>query len=243
MKNTLSKATIFFCLLSIAACEQDNEPEPTQDEEGYVQGIVKDTQGKPIEGAHIVIDNTLIYDSNLTVATDEQGVYKIKLPGHFTWMAYAQLQQPYHGETFVLDLNPDNAQGFTSQGAIRNFEWKLNGKRPGGPSTGYYGGLITFDAYPGIWDVDNKAIEFILTPVGPLIDGTLGQVLKLSAADGYQLLDIPIGRYSITASYQGVALKLRQWNTDHVFSSVLEIDFQSQVEAHCYNCVKLEYNK
>ncbi len=234
---------IVCCLLVFAGCEQDGEHEPIQEEEGYVQGTVKDTQGKPIAGAQIVIDNTLIYDSNLTTTTDEQGVYKIKLPGSFTWMAYAQLRQSYHGETFVLDLHPDKAEGFTSEGAIRNFEWKLSGKRPGGSSTGYYGGLLTFDAYPGIWDVDNKAIEFTLTPIGPLIDGTSGQVLKIRAEDGYQLLDIPIGRYTISAAYQGVALSLRQWNTDDAFAAALEINFQPTIEPHCYNCVKLEYNK
>jgi hypothetical protein len=241
IRISTNRAINLFCWLSLAACANDSEPKAR--ESGYVQGTVNDTQGKPLAGVDITIDNTLVYNSNLKTTTDSKGEYQIKLPGNFTWMAYAQIQKSYHGKTYLLDLHPENSEGFTSEGALRNFKWMLSGKKPGNASTGYYGGLITFDAFPGIWDVDDKAIVFTLTPVGNLIDGTSGQVLQLTSEDGYRLVSIPIGRYTLTASYKGSSLKLRNWNTSEAFVSSLQVDFQPHIPQQCDNCVKIEYNK
>jgi hypothetical protein len=90
---------------------------------------------------------------------------------------------------------------------------------------------------------DRKAIEFTLTPVGALIDGSTGQTLKVKSTDGFNLYDIPMGRYSISASFNGTPLKLRRWNTNDSFVTSLQADFQPQIAQQCNNCIKLEYTK
>jgi hypothetical protein len=242
MKNLLINAMCFLAI-SMVACKKDDTNKPTQEESGFVKGVVTDTQGKPLSGAEITIDNTLLYNSNLVATTDSKGEYKIKLSGSFTWMGYGQIQKPYNGKTYTLDLHSQTPEGFTSEGGVRNFEWKLTGKRPGSESTGYYGGTLTFDNFPGVYEVDKKAIEFTLTPEGTLIDGSVGQTLKVKSTDGYNIYDIPMGRYTISASFNGTPLKLSRWNTDEPFVTSLLVDFQPQIAQQCNNCIKLVYNK
>jgi hypothetical protein len=243
MKKLVIKALCFYCLFTISACEKDEENKPKAEETGFIKGVVTDTQGRPMAGAEITIDNTLFYNSNLITTTDSKGEYKVKLSGSFTWKGYGQIQKSYNEKIYTLDLHPQNPEGFTSEGGVRNFQWQLKGKRPGSESTGYYGGTITFDNFPGVYEVDRKAIEFTLTPVGPLIDGSAGQTLKIKSSDGFNLYDVPIGRYTLSASFNGSALKLRRWNTTDAFVTSLQVDFQPQIAQQCNNCIKLEYNK
>jgi hypothetical protein len=59
-------------------------------------------------------------------------------------------------------------------------------------------------------------IELILSPVGPLIDGSPGQVITLlgSAIDrgGYGLENVPVGKYKATTSYCVADMKLNTLN-------------------------------
>src|SRR5690606_1252525 len=130
--------------------------------------------------------------------------------------------------------------GFGGEGAVRNFEWRLTGKRPE-PLSGEYGGLVTFDSYPGVY-IDDKQIEFTFTPLTPLIDGSTGTTLQLKSPDGYTLKDIPMGRYEVTARYQGKSVKLRKWNTDDTFQEKFILDFEPEIYAQRDNCAMLEYN-
>src|SRR5690606_6522978 len=82
---------------------------------------------------------------------------------------------------------------------------KLEGRDPVN-GLSFYGGLIRVaeeydDNYPNL---DLKDVELILTPDGPLIDGSEGKTLKLHTNDKYwdqyhEIKDIPIGRYRVTA--------------------------------------------
>lgn len=218
-------ALFFKCLAVIllsSSCKKDPKEEgpgggndPGTVTKGYVKGKVTDTQGRPVKGVSIIIDNTLIPNSNLVGITGDDGTYSIQLR-NFTWQAYAEKNVTYNGQTYKIHYHPDNNDGFNQEGAIRNFQWKLKGERP--DQLGYYGGTIMIDKHVLSEVYDSENIEFTLTPAGPLIDGSTGQVIKMRHGQPTtptygKLVDIPIGTYTMTASYKGagsnVAIKLR----------------------------------
>ncbi|MBO9636516.1 MAG: carboxypeptidase regulatory-like domain-containing protein, partial [Chitinophagaceae bacterium] len=166
-------ACIAGSLLLILACsnkETDDGPE-----KGYATGTVTDTQGKPIAGAEVVIDNTMIYNSNLLTNSDAQGRYKVKLNGNFTWAASASFKKNYNGKKYQFQLASDNDNGFTSDGAVRNFSWKLTGQRPESSSS-FYGSWIQLQSSFGS-TIPAEEVDFILSPDGPLVDGSTGQAI------------------------------------------------------------------
>jgi hypothetical protein len=217
---------------------------------GYVKGKVTDTQGKPVKGATIIIDNTLIYNSNQQGVTDANGNYSIRLT-NFTWQAYAEKEVSYNGQTYKINYHPDNNDGFSQEGAIRNFQWKLTGQRPG--QTGFYGGTIMIDKHVLSEVYDSENIEFTLTPAGNLIDNSTGQVIRKKhgqpTTNTYgKLVDIPIGRYTVTATYNGtagnVAIQLRDKghfpNGPFAASITLDIDANTN---HGNNMAFIDYTE
>lgn len=129
-----------------------------------------------------------------------QGHYSIALPRDQigTWRAGGRFKTKYNGEWYDLGLAADNDAAFaTDAGAVRNFTLKISGERPGG---GYYGGTVWpyFSSRSGNFDIER--VEYTLTPIGPLIDGSAGQPLKLMP-DEQPTVDVPIGRYKVTARY------------------------------------------
>lgn len=51
-----------------------------------------------------------------------------------------------------------------------------------------------------------------------------------------------MGRYEVTARYQGKSVKLRKWNTDDTFQEKFILDFEPEIYAQRDNCAMLEYN-
>lgn len=253
MKKIFLRIPLLLLALQILTnCSKDDKPEPDmpepEPEKGYVTGKVVDTKGKPLSGVEIVIDNTYLYNSNLVGATDEEGNYKIKLSAG-TFFAYAEFRKNYNGKTYEIELHPETNEGFAQDGALRNFQWKMTGKKPG-TSSDYYGGMIELNSAIGSMIADPENIEFTLTPVGVLIDGSEGSVIKMKPGqprtDSYsKLLDIPIGKYKITAHYQGelgdFPLKLRNdSDSNSSFANTLEFDFEPQT-SFCFDCAVIEY--
>jgi hypothetical protein len=230
-------------LITLTAChKKDDNTNTTGDENGYVTGVVTDTKGQPISGAGIVIDNTLIYNSNLITVSDANGKYKVKLSGSFTWMAYATFNKSYNGKTYKYDLHPEKDEGFTSDGAVRNFSWKIAGNKPG--STGYYGGMIQLQSAIGS-PVMAEDVDFILTPDGPLIDGSAGQTLTLRggpprSATYFKLADVPLGRYKVKAKYNGQFLNLLNTTTNQS-GTELVLNFEPEISGYCTNCAVIQY--
>lgn len=185
-------------LPALTACGTD-APAARQ-ETGYATGLVMDTNGKPVAGARILLDNTVFYASYINGSTGADGTYRLKVqPG--AWRAYATIQKEYNGRTYSLDLHPDSADSFDDSGAVRNFTWKLEGRKPDN-NWGYYGGLVKVFNEPGFYEMEN--VEITLEPAGPLIDGSEGRTLVLRLGDNYwrdlaYLEDIPIGRYTASA--------------------------------------------
>jgi hypothetical protein len=237
---------------SLLACKDeggDGNPPPGA-EKGYVVGRVVDTAGKPLAGVRITIDSTIYYNTVVSGSTDADGRYKLKVD-QGSWRAYARMQREYNGRTYTIDLHPDNPDSFTGEGAVRNFEWRLRGKKPI-PLTGTYGGLVTMGGDPnGMTIVELDTIEWTFTPVGPLIDGsTIQPFTARSGAPQTELYskieDLPIGRYSITARHTPpgeapTALKVRLYGRGEWGSSVVA-DFEPEANS-CSNCMDLQFQK
>ncbi|TJZ62895.1 carboxypeptidase regulatory-like domain-containing protein [Sphingobacterium olei] len=227
-------------LLGIVLLNMACSGDTVADKFGVVSGKTLDGSGKPLAGVTILIDNSIFFNSHLSTRSDVNGSYMVTVPTG-AWYAFAQLKVIYNNLEYQLYLHPDNPSGFGGEGAIRNFSWKLTGEKPA-PLSGYYGGLVTIDNFPGVY-LENDLIEFHFTAEGNLVDGSPGQVLTRKTSDGNQIQDIPIGRYTVTAHYKTEKLKLRRWNSDDVFQESLTFDFQPQIAGQCDNCFKLEYNK
>ncbi|WP_266368718.1 carboxypeptidase-like regulatory domain-containing protein [Tellurirhabdus rosea] len=236
-------------LLLLSACEV-TEPGPGTDsgnpQSGYVTGKVTGAGGKALSGINVFFDNTLYYNSGFSATTDAAGNYKVKAqPGAFR--GYARMSHRYNGQTYRIDLHPDKYDSFGEEGAVRNFSWRLTGERPSNPDT-FYGGTayLYANADSEVYDVEN--IEFTFTPVGPLIDGSTGKTLvRKSGAPRTKLyakiVDIPIGRYKITAVHKPTGRRLRlQASYDQPLAESLTQDFYGDDSpTFCNDCMRIEY--
>lgn len=235
-------------LVTMTSCKKNdsaNNGEPAA-EKGFATGKVVDTKGKPLANVNITIENVLPGASNSYLGTtNEQGLYKIKIGKVGQYHASAYYDVAYNGISYSLPMHSDNDEVFSNEGAITNFQWKLSGKMYSG---GHYGSSITLNAdlYLEIEDYHN--IEYTLTPVGKLIDGSEGKVLTLHSGlpttESYlKLLDIPIGRYTLTAVYvkngtrRPMKLKLTD-NYQGAYQSSLTINFP----AFFYEGVAVQFN-
>lgn len=227
--------------VSIACNASPKNTESIIEQRGFVSGKVTDSQGNPLQGVKIIVDHGLFFNTNLTTSTDAEGRYRVKVPAG-AWFAFAQLKKTYNGKTYSFYLKPDNSDSFGNEGAVRNFIWMLTGKTEEPLAKGFFGGSVTFEENPRSRTImDTDEIDFVLTPVGKLIDGSEGKTLKLRTENKDRILkDIPIGRYEISASYQGTPLELRKWGTSDKFVKTLIMDFEPET-GDCFNCFSLQY--
>lgn len=228
-KTMLLLATL--ALPGLPACGRHDGSTVIATETGYATGKVVDTRGEPVAGAKILLDNSVYYASYIHGSTREDGSYRIKLqPG--AWKADASLEREYNGRTYTLELHPDNVDSFDESGAVRNFVWKLEGRTPDN-DYGYYGGFIQLSTDLDFHE-DMADIQLTLTPAGPLIDGSEGRTLQLRLhdhywVDRYQVEDVPIGRYRVTAILRGDGgdrpLRIQDWHTKDDFVAEFRLDF------------------
>lgn len=244
--------------LSLAACSTAGNPAPTPNpgtggdnpppssnvQPFVAKGRVLDTHGKPLAGAKVMLDNTILYNSGQSVTTGPDGMYEFKLE-YGSWRVLAQVTREYHGRKFKLDLHPDTYDSFAGpDGAVRNFVWKLSGEQPE-PAVGYYGGSVYIRHDPNTEFYDIYGIEFTLTPQGPLIDGSEGSVIKgkpggPNTKSYDRIEDVPIGRYTITGTYlpTGQAVLIRPVNQGEYATSVTA-DFEEELN-YCRICMSFE---
>jgi hypothetical protein len=237
IKFFLITSLIMFSMILLASCDEAGTNPENGAEIGYVSGKVVDTQGKPIRGAEVVIDNTMIYNSTLVSSTDANGNYKVKLPKVGTFSASASIKRNLNGKTYTLALHPNDDEILSVDGGVRNFEWKLTGAM-GSEMQGHYGGTVSVNKYvmSGIYDSEN--IEFTLVPKGNLIDGSTGKTLVLRhgkphTQDYGYLRDIPLGRYQMTAVYKGngqsLPLKIGgQFDERSEYQTSYQLDFEPE---------------
>ncbi len=248
MKKLLRFYLISQLLLLASSCIEE-EAETPQAETGYATGRVVDTQGHPIAGASIFVDNTIFFNSGMSATTDAQGNYKIKT-SIGSWRTYAQIEKEYNGHHFVIDLHPDKADSFAGEeGAVRNFQWKLTGENPMNPGT-FYGGFVYLYRDPDseMYDVEN--IDFTFTPVGTAIDGsTLSPFTSRCGAprtDYYSKIpDVPIGRYTVTATHAPTQTQLQvRHGIEGTYGMEVTLDFYGETSpGACNNCMYIEYKE
>jgi hypothetical protein len=172
-----------------------------------VTGVVLDTQGQPLEGAIVRLYQDFV-SGRTEVTTGPDGRYTASSSVQNAAASYkieAYLEVDYNGQTICPRLalpNPNDYTSFTlDQGAERNFQWQLTGQIGNYPT--YFGGTISLWNSYAFYD-RAKAVEFTLTPMGPLVDGSEGsvivqEVLLEAPADDDALHDIPIGSYTLQA--------------------------------------------
>src|SRR5687768_2065357 len=180
MKNIIVSIITGSCLF-MTACKKTNATDAGGDnEKGRVKGRVVDTKGNPIANAKVVIENTVLYASYVYATTDADGFYNTTVPNG-SWKAAVQIEKQYLGVHYKFDLHPDNDNPFSgSESAIRNFNWKLAGAKPGG--NGYYGGYVMLYSEPGS-SFEISDVELTLIPDGTLVDGTTGQSIIKKTID------------------------------------------------------------
>lgn len=211
-------------MLCTACTKTGDEPTPgtlPPSARGIANGTVKYSNGNPIANAQVVIENTVLYNSYVYATTDEQGVYRKAVPAG-SWKPSVVITKDFMNHSYSFDLHPDNAEPFAgTSGGTRNFTWKLSGAKPGG---GYYGANVGVYGEPGdVLSMDE--VELTLTPDGPLVDGSQGQIITRSLMDigGGEdgIRDVPIGRYTITAKNKSTnqPLQIRKRNTGEYASS------------------------
>ncbi|RAJ90028.1 hypothetical protein LX87_05554 [Larkinella arboricola] len=199
----------------LTSCTESNEdpaPGPSRPvQAGYVVGKATDAQNKPLANVEVIAYNTLT-NSTIGGRTDAQGNYRIKLENLGTWYVKGTATLNYDGGHYALRMHVVDPITFThSQGAVQNMVLKASGERTGMyGEDGYYGAKITVlpDMTGDFYDADNAQLTF--EPIGPLIDGSMGQTL-ICKPDNIYIYDIPVGKYKITATYQptGQPLLLR----------------------------------
>jgi hypothetical protein len=174
-----------------------------------VKGRVVNSEGTPIKGAWITIDNQLLYDSNLQAKTDDNGRYRIALPkAATTYMAYADFKTVYEGVEHSVELTADDNSPFAGNtGAIRNFTVKLNSSTGTGGSGEvlFYMMDLIHPLNPIAEPPDRDDVTITLEPVGTMMDGTVGGPKLVSKGsrnnNGYGVHNVPIGQYRVSAVY------------------------------------------
>ncbi|RFS17799.1 carboxypeptidase-like regulatory domain-containing protein [Emticicia sp. C21] len=231
------------CTLSVGQIEPD--PDLGVEQSGYLIGKVTDPSGKPLSKATIYTNNTVIKDRGAETTSAGDGSYKIAMvAGLGQWIAKGYILKQYNGRVYKLLLDPENDDSFTQEEKpVRNFQWKLQGHVPDLSLNLYYGGSAELYKDPNVEDMnDTENVEFTFQPDGALIDGSQGKTLKLRGGKAgtqnrNRLVDIPIGRYKVSAVYlpTGKALKVKDaWNDDPYASSAI-IEFHGTEESYRAN--------
>jgi len=244
----LRYAGVALALALAAGCSNDAKGAP-KIRPGYITGMVVDTQGRPLPNVQVSIYGTTFAQGQRTsfeTITKADGSYSLRVPdGRYS--AKASMTRDYNGHRYGFILAPVNGnpdfEVDSSEGGSIDFAWRIAGLSaysapPGKDYTDFYGasinmsycglpakaycdekyGEIVADAVPG-----GAIVTFTLTPKGPLVDGSAGEVKRLtfeapplradypSPGGGGRLIlrpsyhsfgwhDIPLGVYELTAT-------------------------------------------
>ncbi|TKC07470.1 carboxypeptidase-like regulatory domain-containing protein [Pedobacter frigoris] len=215
-------------IISVSACSCKKNEAGTQ--QGYATGKITDTKGQPIPGVEVAIENTLVgYHSTANGVTDSKGLYKIKVSNVGTFHASAYLNKTFNGKQYKLELHCDDNDAFGNEGAVRDFQWRLTGEKPVALD-GYYGSTIELYNEPGYY-INEANITLTLIPIGNLIDGSAGTTLtKRPIVTSYGMVhDIPLGKYTVSATYNGVPLRLKKLDSNQAYSNTMSIEFEQYI--------------
>ena len=204
--------------------EQPAAPATQAETGGVISGTVTDAQVHPLRNVEVhartpaeIAGRPL---ARYLAQSDEQGTYSMEVSS-YPYRLSAYIKVLYRGKQWKRQLHPtdDSADIVTPKGHIsKDFRWQLSGLVPGQDPEGYtsyYGGYIQLQwgensSNPSLLSPES-IVQVTLTPTSPLIDGSIGKVLKLKRTiiaptirEGpldktCYLHDIPIGSYRATA--------------------------------------------
>lgn len=187
-----------------------------------------------------MVDDARRDDAALVGTTDELGAYEIDVPDG-SWQVWATHTPTWLGRTFALPLHPLDDTPFDAEvGAVRDFEWRLEGPLPA-PLVGTYGGsvhVLTDGAA-----VLPEDLELTLEPIGELIDGSVGALLVRSPDATGRIEDVPLGQYRISAVDRRRAspMVLRLEADERPFQDEVVAVFEPVWEDdRCTDCLRLE---
>lgn len=166
---------------------------------GVVTGVALDTHGQPIAGARIWV-RPAVTTGLLQATTGGDGRYRVQGPSNIPYNAYAWTTVQYRGKSVCLRLASTNAADYDAfvptNGVVRNFRLQLTGPIEPGSDNLFGGELRLFvPATPA-----GMSLMVTLTPDGPLVDGSTGQVLTFDARE-LLLRGIPVGVYKASAAF------------------------------------------
>ena len=184
-----------------------------------VEGTVRTTDGRPVPGATIRIAGATGAGRGTTrnATTDEEGRYRLAVPrGHYDVDGFADLQfedQTYR-ELWLDRTNDGCGREMSDRGIERHFVLRVSGPKrcTTNDENAWHGGDITLAPRE---IPDDAVVTFMLTPVGPLADGTQGEMLthtrtsaalhRTRAATAEEMAyipDVPLGRWRVSAAVE-----------------------------------------
>jgi hypothetical protein len=170
-----------------------------------VRGIALDTRGQPIAGATVWLQPALT-TGLVRTRTGADGRYEVRgLVSWFPYYAKAWADVTYHGRRYCVRLGMPNAADYDAfvpdPGAVRDFRWQLQGPIGDGAHDEMFGGEVRLFAYGEFAEGDR--LELQLTPDGPLVDGSAGQVITRQVVPNDIVRGIPHGVYTARATLLG----------------------------------------
>lgn len=220
-----------------------------QAEPNVAKGRVTNSAGEPIAGAVVDLKNTLFYGSSVEVKTKKDGTYRAEL-ARGTWHVTAHVNVTYNKQKYRIDLCPDSDDDFANtDGVVRGFTLKLTGEKENGLGT--YGFPVIVYNVPGDYSFQETDVELTLTPDGPLVDGSKGQVITgkcVHTPDGTAIKDVPMGRYKVKARVvekgkSAEPMRVRVRNKDQEFVDEVTADFESKYQGLAVQKIELEVQK
>jgi hypothetical protein len=244
-------------LAAFASCDKrDPAPPPPGAKPGRLVGNLADAHGRPLSDVTVSIDGFSDKGEPVTRSLFVRGPatrFEMELPDGTYSTPTARVEVDYNERHYVLPLASADDSGEWPQqqdskrGLVRDFTWRLKGRVPGGnpvEPSGYWGATVLFDKQGDLGDLAN--LKITLTPDGPLIDGTPGQVVEFDRVvpwrrnDEHYLFDVPIGRYVATVKQvfgeQQTPLRVSSFSVDPAhpdFSSMGRPTSSALLEFEC----------
>ena len=191
-------------------------PPALQPKPGWAIGRAFDSSGRPLETFEVSIVNVHrdagLYTSGYSspaLYTGRNGRYEVPLPPGVVRVT-AYVQRSFEGQTLKTELQPADGQDTRTaysaeDGVVKDFVLRASGlqagRQPDRWGTSNIGGSLIVDSWGA--GPPNVVAEVTLRPMGPLIDGSPGQVIRKSGVIAFVIPDIPLGQYDVRVTVNG----------------------------------------
>lgn len=199
--STMTVGTLVFAFF-LTACSGIEGPAVAPDP-FTLSGTVVDTAGRPLEGATVIIEPSLIR-GQVVLTTGSDGTYRAESLPDTAYTVRAWKRVTYRGEKYCLRLGMPHLSDYRDfnvrNGEVRDFLWQLTGPIADAPdSSWHFGGLVRL-ILSG--DFGEGTLELTLTPTDSRLDGSpaspLHRTLSLGSSSTLELVDVPVATYSVS---------------------------------------------